>query len=198
MKKTELILVAIFILGLVFMAFCFPGDSLLMIIGAGLLACLYTFFGFALLNDIRFRNIFKKESYKGISTMRMIGAIGAGLSLAVALEGILFKLMFWPGAGLMIIDGIAFLVIILAIAAIRYFKSKAAFYPNVFKRSIIIGAVAVFLYILPAETLANFRHRDNPEYAKALIDSYSNPDNIEYQQKLREEREKMDAKNSEA
>jgi hypothetical protein len=196
MKKTEIILIGIFIIGVLLMLFSFPGQGILMVLGLGILAIIYTFFGFALLNNIRLRNIFKKDNYQDISTARILGSIIAGLSLAIALNGILFKLMFWPASNLLLIDGIVFLMIITIVGAIKYTKNKSAFYPKLFKRTITISMLALFLLLLPSEKLVNIKYRNNPKYAKALLDSWANPENIEYQKRFKEERDKMEDENN--
>ena len=191
MKKTEIILVIIFIIGLLFMAFSLPGQNMLMVLALGFLAMVYTFFGFALLNNIKFRNILKKDSYQSTSTARILGSVAIGISLAVAIDGILFRIMFWPGASVMLSNGIIFLAIITIIGIIKFSKNKSAFYIGVFKRTIIIGIIATILFLIPTKALVNFRYRNNPAYAKIFLDALQHPENIEYQKKLQEEREKM-------
>src|SRR5258706_11537060 len=69
-----------------------------LIISASLLSFIYFYFGFALLNNIGFRAMFKKASYANISIGRILGAIGVGLFLSIVLIGILFKLQIWNGS----------------------------------------------------------------------------------------------------
>jgi len=39
-------------------------------------------FGFALFNDMRLRHIFKKNSYKVLTALYILGTVGVGMSLA--------------------------------------------------------------------------------------------------------------------
>jgi hypothetical protein len=193
MKKTEIVLIGIFIIGFILMLFGISGQGILMVLGLGILALYYTFFGFALLNDIRLKNIFKKESYKDISTLRILGSIAAGFCIAISLNGVLFKIMFWPGSYILQINGILFLIVITIIGLIKYSKDKSPFYSKLFKRTITISIVGIFLFLLPSEKLVDLKYPNNPKYVKALKDSWANPNNIEYQKKYQEEREKFEA-----
>src|SRR5882762_1302875 len=88
------------------------------IISISLLSCIYFYFGFALLNGIGFQAMFKKASYVGISSGRMIGAIGVGFFLSVILIGILFKLQIWMGSVEMITIGTTGLFVTLLAAGV--------------------------------------------------------------------------------
>ncbi|MHB9140986.1 MAG: hypothetical protein ACYC25_03830, partial [Paludibacter sp.] len=82
MKKPEIILVVITLIAL-FMKYLFiPWGSSITSVTMILLSLFYFPFGFAFLNKIPLRKIFKKDAYKGITTMRMIGSIGVGMSLS--------------------------------------------------------------------------------------------------------------------
>jgi hypothetical protein len=100
--------------------------------------------------------------------------------------------MFWTGSFMMLMEGIIFLAIITVIGAIKYSKNKANFYLNLFKRTITVGVIGLFLLLLPTEKLVNLKHHNNPKYAKILLKTLQYPDNIEYQKALQQEHEKMD------
>ena len=52
------------------------GGNELLMIGTTVLAIVYFFLGFALLNNIQLRAIFEKSSYASVSGGRIMGAIG--------------------------------------------------------------------------------------------------------------------------
>ena len=58
----------------------FPFMALIISIGLLLLSMTYFVFSFALLNNVRLRHVFKSESFKGISTLRIIGSILVGFA----------------------------------------------------------------------------------------------------------------------
>ncbi len=175
--------------------FSIPGGSALTVLSLSLLSLIYFYLGFAFFNDIRLRNVLKKNSYKEISTFRILGAIAAGISLSFAILGILFKYMFWPGSFIMLNYGLATLLITIIVVLIKYNTTKSPFYIPIFKRSALFGGIALILTFISSIKLAEIKHRNDPKYAKALINAMENPDNQEFQEKLQEERKKMDEKN---
>ena len=58
------------------------------------LSTLYCYFGFALFNNIRLKEIFKKDRHTEISVLRIIGAVFSGMILSTYVIGILFKLQY--------------------------------------------------------------------------------------------------------
>lgn len=177
---------ALIMLGLILFLFAFPGKSIAWILGFGILAFSYQFFSFAILNNIRFRNIFKKESYREISPKRILASIFIGFALATASFGILFHLMYWPGAAVLRIDGIIFLIIAIIISTYKYSKHKDLFHRNVIVRSSIFVVVCTILSLIPTEKMVRFQYRNNPEYAEAFLKVLKNPDNAEYRKELEE------------
>lgn len=149
MKKIELILGVIAIIGIVLKLFHIPGGAALTILSLLTLSVFYYVFSFALFNGIRLRDIFKKEAYKETNVRRIIGAILTGFDISTIIIGGLFKLQAWPGADVELLTGLVIAVIILIIAAIFYSRSKAEFYKRIFGRIAIYGGIGLVLYFLP-------------------------------------------------
>lgn len=101
MRKTEKILLCLAVIALVMKLFTTPGNVILITFALTLLATIYQFFGFALLNNVSFRGIFKKESYKGLSGVYIIVAILCGFVLGGGIFAILFNIQRWGGGGLL-------------------------------------------------------------------------------------------------
>lgn len=149
MKKSELVFGLLALVALVLRFFALNGGAQLLIIALTALAVLYFYFGFALLNHIPLRKLFRKESYRSVSTMRIFGAIAAGTALSMVVVGILFKLLRWPGAHEMLLIGLMGLALVFAVAGIRYIGSRAAFYPSLFVRLALFGGVGLLLIMQP-------------------------------------------------
>jgi hypothetical protein len=193
MKQTEKILIVLSIVFLILnIFFIFPGGNMLFILTIMLLTFIYFFLGFALFNNIKFRKIIKKESYVNISSLKTLGAVSAGISLSITAIGILFKVMFWPGSYTNLKFGIISLIIITIISLVKNFKSKSDFYNKILKRSILFAGIAIILIFISNQDLAEIKYRNEPEYAKALINVMNNPDNKEYQSKFQEEHKKRE------
>ncbi len=191
MKKTEIILLLLFLIALILESFHVQGSNILLFVSLLLISFLYFYLGFALFNNIRFKNIFKKKSYKNISSKRIIGATGTGFNLSIATIGILFKFLLWPGGNLLLMIATFGLSIITLISIIKIPKTKDKYYSKILKRVVIFGTLSLFLFLLPKETWLNWKHPNNPEYVKAIIDYEANPKNQELQKKRNEERDKM-------
>ena len=177
MRKLEKILGLVIIIAFVMKLALIPGGSILTVISLTILACIYYPLGFAFFNGIRLRQIFKKDSYKGITVLRIIEAIGVGIGLSVICIGILFKLQLWPGANTNLLTGLITTLIILIIALIRYLKSKSDYYTLIFKRIAIIGGVGLIFTFLPDLTITKIQFRNHPDYIKAYEDYLKNPQN---------------------
>lgn len=177
MKLTEKILAALCLLALVLKFMLLPGGSVLFVVAIQLLACIYFVLGFALFNGIRLRNIFKRESYAGISAMRITAAVAMGLALSVACVGITFKVMMWPGAGIMLLEGVFTIVILLSIMIVKYVRGKSRFYRDALIRCGIIGAVTLALYITPSSSLVKWQYRNYPGYIHAYEQYSLDPGN---------------------
>ncbi|MFA6201440.1 MAG: hypothetical protein WC679_13645 [Bacteroidales bacterium] len=183
MKKPEIILVVITLIALFMKYLLIPWGSSITSVTMILLSLFYFPFGFAFLNKIPLRKIFKKDAYKGITTMRMIGSIGVGMSLSAIYIGILFKLNSWPGANHDLIVGLATLVIILVIALFRKAKLKEANYFFMFSRIVILSILGIIFLISPNLPIERIRYGNHPAYIKALENYLNHPDNPELKEK---------------
>ncbi|MBK8807421.1 MAG: hypothetical protein IPO21_12565 [Bacteroidales bacterium] len=96
MKKGEIIIAGLSIIALGLNLLFIQGGGILTVLTLLTLSMLYMYFSFALFNNIELRKIFKKDSYKGISSNRIFGAVGAGLALSMTTIGLLFKFQSWP------------------------------------------------------------------------------------------------------
>jgi hypothetical protein len=191
MKLTEKILGLLALIGIILIIATIPGGNTLTILGLGILSMIYCYFGFAFFNGIRARDIFKKSSYAGIKAIRIVGAIAAGMLLSTVVIGIMFKIMMWAGASAMLLIGFLPILIISIISVIKYSGNKDLYYKRILVRAIIFGGVALFLFLLPSDTILKIRYRCCPDYVNAVIAASNDPDNEALQQKAQEEEDKM-------
>ena len=195
MKKTEITILTISIIAIALNFFLIPGGSVLTVFSLSFLATIYFYFSFALFNNIKLRSIFKKESYKGITSLRITGAIGAGIALSVTSLGVLFKLLSWPGATVNLEIGLLGLIIVGIIGTIKYVINKSNFYLPIFKRTILFGVLGIVLISTPRSTFIDIKYRNHINYANALKNSIAEPTNEELHKILDEERIKMEQNN---
>ncbi|HCW06493.1 MAG TPA: hypothetical protein DGG95_03900 [Cytophagales bacterium] len=189
MKLIERIILLVFFLAILLKAGLFRGTRASLEISTLLLSMLYFYFGFALFNGIGFRAMFKKSSYAGVSVGKISGAIALGLALSSVLIGILFKLMFWPGANEMImIGGTGLLIILLVASVVMVIKKKSldSFYKGIFLRGSVALIFALVFFFTSQKSLIRFFHRDNPTFAELMIKAMGNPQDEELQRQLEE------------
>ncbi|MFD2602203.1 GldL-related protein [Flavobacterium suzhouense] len=191
MKITERILLLFAVIGIILSLIPIPGGNMLTILALGLLSVLYFYFGFAFFNGIRARDMFKKSSYAGIKGIRIPGAIFTGMLSSVAVIGILFKVMMWPGASVMLLVGIVPFFVLTLITIVKYFGNKDEYYKRIFLRTIVFGSASVLLYLLPSYTIMDIKYRCCPDYINAVKEADKNPDDVTLQEKVIEERKKM-------
>lgn len=186
MRKAEIIFTVLAILGTILSFSTVPGGSFLIIISCTVLSSLYLYLGFALFNTIRLRNIFKKQSYSGLSALRIIGGIAVGFVLSIVVIGLMFRIMVWEGSTIMLIVSIVPVSILTVIALIKFARKKDTFYIGILKRVVPYTALAVLFLLTPASLPTQIRHRDNPEYVNALKALDENPQDKEAQRKVDE------------
>ena len=191
MKKAEIIIVTLSIIALAMNLLLVPGGGVLTVLALSTLSIIYFYLGFALFNDIRLRKIFKKDSYKEISSSRILGAVGAGITLSMTTIGLMFKFQSWPGADLNLGVGLFGLLIVTIIGLTKYFKNKSDYYTRIFKRAAIFGGLGLIIMLTPETTLVEFKYRNHPEYVNALKKAMADPDNSELWDNVETERQKM-------
>ena len=191
MKIAERILIVLAIAGLIMRFFHIPGGAVLTIFPLAILGWIYLIFGFILFNNIKFRKIFKKESYNGISGLRLAYAILTGLALSVIVIGIVFKMMFWPGSYINLLFGIVTVGTALTVAAIKFIANKQIFYRNMLFRLTPYLVVGLILFSIKFEDLVRLMYSDYPAYAEAFIERENDPMNEEKANKAELERDRM-------
>ena len=175
--------------------FSYPFSGLLITLSCILLAQLYFVFGFALLNNIRFRKIFKKDSYNNVSVLRIILTIITGLTLSLLVIYALFKFMRWPYGNFGLFTCLIWLGVIIAVVLIKHLISKDKFYANYLIRLGIIGTCAMLMYLVSSERLLELQYKNFPDFVEAEKKVMKDPQNKQLRQKANEERQKMDLSN---
>jgi hypothetical protein len=166
MKKAELVFDVIIVLGFIFRLMHWPYASEIMTLGVLFLAVLYFFFGFALLNNIGFRALFKAGSYIAISKLRIFAAIGTGIMFSMIVINMLFKVQFWPYGHVNLGIGLLFLAFVVAIAVLSFLLKRKLFLKNNYLRFILIGGLGLLVYSVNTDQLVDLYYGSDPEYAE--------------------------------
>ncbi len=192
MKRLEIILAFLAILGVTMMLLLIPGGSVLLSISLSILACIYNPLGIFYFNKIPIRRMFKKEYYEGISVLRLVGAAAGGIVLSILSVGMLFKLLQLPGSGVMLTVGLIPGSILFLVVLIKFFiNTSATFYRNMLVRSLLIVGLSGIIYVTPGLTMVKIFFRNHPDYIEAYERAMNNPDDKELYRRAEEIREKI-------
>jgi hypothetical protein len=148
MKTFEKVFGILFAVAFLMCIFSIPGYAILTSFSLTILAFFYYIFSFAFFNNIKIKNIFSKEAYRGISALRIIDSIIFGWALSAICCGIQFKMLEWQGGGFMLIVGLIATIIIAIIALIKFFKFKSGFYKPILLRIAIIGCFGLLSLLI--------------------------------------------------
>lgn len=186
MKRIEFILIGILLVGFLMNLFFLTGGGVLIMLSSLFLALLYYPGGLFLFNDLPFKGVFKRESYAGLTAMKAIVSVVAGIALSLICLGILFKLQSWPGSEVNLLVGLTMLLTVVLIAAYKFKATKIDIYKNILKRAGLFGIVGLGLYFISSPDIERFRYRNHPEclvlYEQYLLD----PENPELWEQLDE------------
>lgn len=146
MLKTERILGIIFLSAIILNFFPLKGTSILVVLSSGILGMMYFLVGFSVINNIKFKDIFKEASYKSVTTGRVVGAIFTGFILSTAVNAILFNSMNWVGGKIISLLALASIIVCFIVAFLKYNKLKSDFYAYVLIRLAFYGVLTLIMF----------------------------------------------------
>jgi len=187
MKKTEKILAAISIMGILLNLFLVPYGDTLSILSMSCLAVLYMYLSFALFNDIPLQKVLKRENHKDISKRTKIGTNLIGMILALITIGILFKLQDWPNASTLLNIGFCGLILSAIISFIKVRQSNPKLHYTLLTRLATFSIIGFIFILTPKENLLEFKYRNHPEYVEAVKKAWADPSNQDLWKKVNEE-----------
>lgn len=183
-KNLETTAIAITLIGILFKFNHWPGASMFFILGISLLSIFYYPFGFAYLQGISLKSILNKAAYQNTTVFISLLAVFGGMSLAMLLVGIQFKLQFWPGAHVMLMAGIVFTSIILSIAVFMLKGANHQKLKRLYVRGGMLLAVAIALRLTPTPAIVDILYSNRPCYRDTLKEVMAHPENEKAKEKL--------------
>jgi hypothetical protein len=112
-----------------------------------------------------------------VRATHIIASVATGLAVSVAITGLLFRAMLWPGASVMLIEGIVFVGIITFVAALKYFSSKSDKYRSILVRVAVVFMLSLVFYLFGTDIFVKFKYRNFPEFIQAYEKAEQDPDN---------------------
>lgn len=175
MKKTEIILVILLLISMIFKVFLIPMAGTILTLSSMSLAIMYEFLSFAYFNGVKLKSVFIKDSYKETTVLRIIGSVVTGIGLSSTLIGILFKIQNWPLATSTISVGLIFLIPVSILAAFKLIITRAPFYLKIMIRAFSVVAVGILFLFLSTTDIVKIEFRNHPDYIKAYEQYIVNP-----------------------
>ncbi len=129
-----------------------PFNSIVITFAALALSLLYFFFGFAVFTSIGFRQIFKKDSYANLKPWDIIISVFTGMAFQILVIGLLFKIQYWPGAGIMSFTALMSSFLFILLAAWLLMTQNRFVYVAILKRGVPLFLFLLFLHLIPLTT----------------------------------------------
>jgi hypothetical protein len=172
MRIAEKILAITTLIGLTLMFLIISSGLTIFLISLLTLSGIYFAFGFILFNEIRLRDVTKKETFANLTAIRIVFGAITGLALSIISVGALFKLLNLPGSGEMLMAGV-FITLLISIAAIIMRHKVSA--TTILIRTIIFGAVGIILIFTSTLSIVKLQYRNYPAYVEAYTQYVENP-----------------------
>ncbi len=187
MKKTEIILIALGSVSALLKILGIPGMSILMVLSAFSLMMFYLFFSVGILNDLTFKQIFQIKSYEKVNSLKVVGSVLLGLVFCFSVLSFVFELMFWRGAGLILIFSLVQLILGGAIILLCKKRFDEKLFALRVKRIVFFIAISLVLKSIPFEVLVRLQYKDT-EYAEAFIKCVGEENDCEEYDKMIKQR----------
>ena len=151
-------------IGLVFRYLLLRGSSTLLMVGLGGLATVYLLRAFAPETEESGPDLL--VSYAPVSESPNSLHIFQYIASALTIVGILFKLLFWEYQAALLSIGVSVLLVTISL---RWATGRLA------HSSIVIGALGLFTWLVPTETLVRQFYRDDPALVEKMLFQHRHP-----------------------
>ncbi|MDB5257626.1 MAG: hypothetical protein JWM14_2321 [Chitinophagaceae bacterium] len=175
--KTEKIIGVLVFVGLIFKMMHWPGAGPILVLSLTALSLVYFWGGFYFLSDANLKH------------QKIALSIIAGAVFGMACIGILFRLMYWPGAKPMLYIGVFGLPALTA--AVFLFKSQAEqelqpYFNKLLIRLALFIVIAVPLFFVSNKTLLTIQYPNDPEIVRIKSNHFDHPENEAYAKEYQE------------
>lgn len=189
MKKFEQIILFTFAISGVLSFYLMPIASLVFTASASVLAIIYIGFNVLVFSNKSVKQIFNVEVLYEARKNFLNRLTGYALSIAVV--GIMFYILSWPGEKMMLLFGWVSLSIVSFLIFKKHAKNNNKETSNTLKHTLCLAFVSLILWTIPVDKYLELKYRSYPSYFEALKNYNKDPSNIQYQETLKEERQLM-------
>lgn len=143
-RVVEWLLLALAGLGLLFKTLAWPGGDIALLMGLGFLSTVYFFGGYW-------------QTASGSAAIRLF----SGVAFSIAIIGLLFKLLHWPGAAVQLLVGSTASLVVTVLAGLAS-RSTAPALRGVAVRGGLLVAACVVAFFLPGRQRTHALSRPAP------------------------------------
>lgn len=183
MKKTEIILIALYLVSIILKFIPAPLSSILFVLISSILATMYMMAGIPILNNLTIK---KTVEPNALQSKQVIPAIMTSMSLSVTLIGIMFYIQRWPGSLLFIFLGVFSLLIGIVVSHFIARNKFPTLFKNILTRSFIFGTLGLLCFFISTRQLVSIQYRNEPQIRDAYFDVFDHPGDSTYIRKLHE------------
>ena len=174
MRKAEIILVMVVILGLILKFLLIPFGGLVTFLSFITLSSYYIY-SFFHQNNLKLDNFFLKNIFVRQSEISRLFFLHLGFSITIL--GILFRLFFYKGSYYVLSLGLL-LLMVMQVYLINKRLLTGQFSSGLFRRLSIIGFIGLITFILPSKPLFYFSNRNQPNFVNAVFNAWDHPDSL--------------------
>lgn len=179
--RAERFIIMLFLISIAMRLLHIQGAEGIMIVALGGLALMYLLFGWYFF------------STDGIRNQSLLMSIIAGILLAIAPVGILFRLLYWQGGKMQVMFGAMFALITFFVTLLLKTTSETQrlqpYYKNMLVRSAVLFVICTGLFFTTRTQLIKMEHWNDPRMGELKARCYRQPDNVQarrdYEQYLR-------------
>jgi hypothetical protein len=168
-----------------------PAGELLFALSFFLMGIFYLLFSFALLHGIRFRKMFNRASYEGISAGAIPKAALVGIALFIACFAVLFSALMWIGGTLLLYGSILFLAPVTIVSGMRLKGADAPYNKRLFTRALpMLVLCLLFVFGLRHRAL-RIMYSNHPDFVNAVERTWRQPRDEQAREVMQAEFRKM-------
>ena len=149
------------------------------------LALFYLIFGFAVFNNVQLRHLFRKDSYREIRKLKILGAVATGITLFLAIFAIFTFIIDLFFVALLTIALLP-LTIISIIGGLRYITNKSNYCMQILKRTVVFVSLCLAFLFTSQSAWVSIKYRNHPEYLEVLKEIQTSPHDMELMKKKSE------------
>ncbi|NPA34146.1 MAG: hypothetical protein GXO48_04355 [Chlorobi bacterium] len=149
MKKVELILAIVAIVSVVLKVYSVEWAFMLALFSLTTLAMLYFYSGVYYPAGVwKLKSVFSSNGSENVDKFQKLVSLIAGISIALTILGVLFKIMNWPQATVQLQMGIIGTALSTLLVLFKYAKSKPEYFLSVIKRTAIYGSLGILVLLV--------------------------------------------------